>query len=421
MSRLVVEGGIPLSGEVKVSRAKNAVLPVLAATLLTKGECVIKEVPRLRDVEVMKMILRRLGAHVESEEQDPFTDTVRVSCKTIESVELAEDLTRQMRSSIFIMGALLGRAGSIKIAHPGGCTIGHRPFNMHLDGLRVLGASIDEQHGFINATASKLRGAAVYLDYPSVGATENLMMAGVLATGVTTIHNAAKEPEIVDLQRFLRAIGARIGGAGSGVIRVEGRGGLVGCVHRPIPDRIEAGTFAAAAGATGGSITLVGALPHHMEAILAKLRSAGVEILPHRGALDIVGPDRPTPADLKTQPYPGYPTDMQNQFLALLCRADGISIVKETVFENRFKVAEEFRRMGADIRVEDRIAIVRGASRLTGAQVEGEDLRGTAALLVAGLSAEGKTVIESCHHLDRGYAGLVEKMRSLGAKVNREG
>ena len=422
MSRMIINGGKPLSGEVEISSAKNAVLPALAACLVSAEECVIQKVPRLRDVSVMIRIIRALGGMVETESDGSTSQTIRVNCRHLEPTALGDELTRQMRSSIFIMGALLARTGMVRLAHPGGCTIGHRPINMHLEGLRSLGAHVEEEHGFITARADDgLQGAKVHLDFPSVGATENLMLGGVLARGVTMIHNAAKEPEIVDLQRFLRQMGARIVGAGTGVIRIEGRQSLKGAVHNPIPDRIEAGTFAAAAAATGGRVRLLGARPHHMEAVLAKLQLAGASIDSQGSMLEISGPARPEPCDLKTQPYPGFPTDMQNQFLALLLKSTGISIIKETMFENRFKVADEFRRMGADVRVEDRLAIVRGVRRLTGATVEGDDLRGAAALVVAGLSADGQTQLESLHHLDRGYAAFTEKLTALGAEVKREG
>lgn len=422
MSRLLIEGGQPLAGEVEISRAKNAVLPILAACLVTPEECEIRGVPLLRDVEVMISLIRTLGGKVEAQPDGDFSQSIRVSCRSLEPAELGDGLTRQMRSSIFIMGALLGRIGQVRLAHPGGCTIGHRPVNMHLEGLRCLGAEIEEEHGFIMAQApGGLTGGKVHLDYPSVGATENVMLGAALARGVTTIHNAAKEPEIVDLQRFLRQLGVRVVGAGTGTIRIEGGGDLGGAVYTPIPDRIEAGTFAVLAAATGGRVRLYGAHPHHLEVVLAKLQVAGAQVSGRGSQLEIVGPRRPGPCDLKTQPYPGFPTDMQNQFLALLCRSTGISIVKETIFENRFKVADEFRRMGADVRVEDRLAIVRGVPRLTGATVDGDDLRGAAALVIAGLSAEGETVLESPEHLDRGYAGLMEKLDRLGASIRRDG
>lgn len=420
MDRFIIRGGRRLCGTVRVGGAKNAALPILAACVLTDRECVVRGVPRLRDVGVMLGILRRLGAGVSLEEGRDGETLVRVRAESLAEPEIPEALVRRMRSSVFLMGPLLGRAGRVRLSYPGGCAIGPRPINFHLQGLAALGARIRERGGFIEAEAPVLTGASVHLDQPSVGATENLMMAAVRARGVTVIANAAREPEIVDLACFLNRMGARVSGAGTDVVRVEGVRTLGGADHRVIPDRIEAGTFLVAAAITGGDLTLENVVPEHLKSPIAKLRETGavVEVLP--GRVRIQGPDRPAAVDLKTLPYPGFPTDLQSQFMALLALADGTSVITETIFENRFKVAGELRRMGAQVTVDGRVAVVKGVRALSGTVVEAmDDLRGGAALVLAGLAAEGVTEVEGVRHVERGYEGMDRKLRAVGARIWR--
>lgn len=415
---LRVVGGRKLAGAVRIGGAKNAVLPILAATVLTAGECVIHDVPAIRDVDVMLGILTRLGAQVTREETASGI-TVTVCTRDMNTHEVDESLTREMRSSIFLMGPLLARANQVRIAHPGGCAIGSRPIDFHLRGLGELGAIISERHGYIEALAPRLVGRELYLDFPSVGATENLMMAATRAEGVTLIRGAAREPEIVDLQTFLNAMGARVKGAGLDVIRVEGVQELHGVEHTVIPDRIEVGTFMAAAAISGGDVYMENAIYEHVEAAAAKLREMRADVLEEVEGVRVLGPERLHPVDVKTLPYPGFPTDLQPQIMALAAVADGTSIITETIFEGRFKQADELRRMGAQIRVEGRAAIVRGVDRLTSAHVRSPALREGAALVLAGLVAEGVTLVGEVIHIDRGYDQLERKLRGLGADVSR--
>ncbi len=419
-ARYVVAGGARLEGRVAVSGAKNAALPILAAALLSSGESVIHHIPIIRDVAVMLQILRRLGARVEAESAGPIGQTLRVRSTDLTTPEVGADFTREMRSSIFLMGPLLARLGKVRISHPGGCAIGPRPIDFHLRGLEQLGARIEERYGYIEASApGRLRGTEIYLDFPSVGATENLIMAAVMAAGSTVIRNAAREPEIVDLQNFLNGMGARIRGAGLDTIRIQGVPELGSAEHTVIPDRIEAGTFLAAAAITGGDVTVENVIPEHLDAISAKLREMGVQIEERADTIRAVGPARLKAADLKTLPYPGFPTDMQPQMMALMSVAAGTSIITETIFENRFKVADELRRLGANIKTDGRTAVVQGVPRLSGASVECPALREGMALVLAGLAAEGTTVIEQIIHIDRGYQSLEQKLRRLGASIAR--
>lgn len=417
--RFRVVGGHRLAGSLRVSGAKNAALPILAATLLSPGECVIHGAPAIRDVGVMLEILRRLGVAVR-EEQGPAGLTLTVCARDLTSMEVREELTREMRSSIFLMGPILGRTGRVKIAYPGGCAIGPRPIDFHLRGLAELGARLEERYGYIEAEAPGLAGREIYLDFPSVGATENLMMAAVLARGTTVIRGAAREPEIIDLQNFLNSMGARIRGAGLDVIRIEGVSRLGGTEYTVIPDRIEAGSLMAAAAITGGDVRLVNVIAGHVEAAAAKLREMGASVEEEPdGGLRVRGPQRLRAADIKTLPYPGFPTDLQPQFVALAAVAEGTSIITETIFESRFKQAEELRRMGAQIRVEGRTAVVRGVPRLSGAPVTAPALREGMALILAGLQADGITEVSGAQHVDRGYERLAEKLRSVGAQIER--
>jgi UDP-N-acetylglucosamine 1-carboxyvinyltransferase len=420
LDRYVVAGGNRLQGKVAISGAKNAALPILAAALLTSDESLIHNTPVIRDVGVMLEILRRLGAQVEELPEGETGRGLRIVPGALASGEVGADFTREMRSSIFLMGPLLARLGKIRISYPGGCAIGPRPIDFHLRGLEQLGAKIEERFGFIEASVpGRLKGTEVYLDFPSVGATENLMMAAVLADGVTVIRNAAREPEIVDLQNFLNRMGAKVRGAGMDVIRVQGTEALGRVEHTVIPDRIEAGTFLAAAAITKGDVTAAGVIPEHLDAICAKLREMGCITEDGEDWVRVIGPERLKATDLKTLPYPGFPTDMQPQMMALMSVAEGTSIVTETIFENRFKVAEELRRLGGNVKTEGRTAVVQGVPQLSGARVECPALREGMALVLAGLAAEGTTTIDQIVHIDRGYQNLDQKLGGLGATITR--
>ncbi|MEW6458454.1 MAG: UDP-N-acetylglucosamine 1-carboxyvinyltransferase [Bacillota bacterium] len=414
MERIIIKGGNRLKGTISVSGAKNAVLPILGASLLCGGESFIRNVPNLQDVEVMVELLEYLGARINREDH-----CLRIDNRNVASREIGEDLMRKMRASNLVLGPLLGRFRTVLISQPGGCNIGSRPMDLHLRGMRALGARIEERAGFIKADAARLVGADIYLDVPSVGATENIMMAASLARGRTTLRNAAREPEVVDLQSYLNQMGAKISGAGTDVIRIEGVESLNPCRHTVIPDRIEAGTYLVAAAITGGEVTVKSIIPEHVEPVLAKLREAGAEFEVTGDAVHIRCPERLRAIDVRTLPYPGFPTDMQPQFVALLSLADGTSTVTETIFENRFKHVPELRRLGADIRLEGNTAIIKGKKSLSGALVEASDLRAGAALVLAGLGAENTTIVEQIEHIDRGYEKLEEKYRNLGAEIIR--
>ncbi|MCL5676450.1 MAG: UDP-N-acetylglucosamine 1-carboxyvinyltransferase [Firmicutes bacterium] len=417
MDQYIIVGGNRLAGTVRMSGAKNAILPVMAATVLTPGDHLIRDVPHLRDVDVMKEILEQLGVRVEPQDGGR---SLLINTDGLNSSEIPEDLMREMRSSIFLMGALLGRTGQVRCTHPGGCAIGSRDIDLHLMGLGALGASIREKYGYINATATKLVGREIYLDLPSVGATENIMMAAVLADGATLIRNAAKEPEIVDLQNFLNGLGGRIKGAGLDVIRIDGVSRLHGSEHTVIPDRIETGTFMVAAAMTRGEVLIENVIPEHVEAITAKLRETGAGIRVEKERLHVSADRRTKAVDFKTLPYPGFPTDMQPQMMALMSTAEGTSIITETIFENRFKAAGELRRMGADVKVEGRSAVIKGVPRLSAAAVETPALREGVALVLAALTADGVTTVDDVHHIERGYEALDLKLAALGASVSRE-
>lgn len=416
MEKFMILGGNRLKGTIRASGSKNATLPILAACILNAGKSVIHEVPRLVDVSVMKDVLTHLGAKVIRDR-----NTIEVDSSNVQPVEISEDLMRRMRASNLVLGALLGRFGCVKISYPGGCQIGSRPMNLHLKGLQLLGATIQEKFGYITAEADKLVGADIHLDLPSVGATENLMMAAVLSEGVTFIRNVAKEPELVDLQNFLNSIGARIKGAGTDTIKIEGVSlkDLKTTSYTIIPDRIEAGTYMVSAAITGGDVTVTNIIPEHLDPLLAKLREAGVNISVGDDSVRVLGNGRIKAVDIKTMPYPGFPTDMQPQMMALLSLAEGTSVITETIFENRFKHVGELRRMGADIKVEGQTAIIKGVDKLSGACIEASDLRAGAALVMAALAAEGGTVLERVQHIDRGYERLEVKYNALGARIIR--
>jgi UDP-N-acetylglucosamine 1-carboxyvinyltransferase len=416
MERFFVTGGKRLDGQVRVSGAKNAILPILAATLLAPGQHIIHEVPRLRDIGVMQNILHLLGARTDMQDT-----TIVVNCDHIHSAEIPESMMREMRATVFLMGPLLGRLGKAKLSYPGGCAIGSRPINWHLKGLEQLGIKITEKHGFIEAEAKgkTLHGAEIHLDFPSVGATENIMMAAVLAKGITVIRNAAREPEIVDLQNFLSCMGGRVQGAGSDTIRIDGVDSLSAVEYTVIPDRIETGTLMLAGAITRGDILLENVNPEHLAPVIAKLRDAGVDVTDDAGDIRVRVTQKIHGVDIKTLPHPGFPTDLQAPMISFLALAEGTSIVTENIFENRFKHIDELRRMGADIQIEGRVAVIRSVSGLTSALVSAPDLRAGAALVLAGLAAEGKTVVDRIHHIDRGYDGLEQKLAALGAIIKR--
>lgn len=414
MGKFVIVGGNHLKGSIRVSGSKNASLPILAATLLNSGVSTIHEVPKLKDVLVMKELLTYLGAQITDDGH-----TVTVDTGLVQPVEISEELMRKMRASNLVLGSLLSRFGWAKMSYPGGCNIGSRPMNLHIKGLTAMGVKITEKFGFITAEAADLHGAEIHLDLPSVGATENILMAAVLAKGQTIIRNAAKEPEIVDLQNYLNAAGARVKGAGTDVIRVEGVVELGTVTHTVIPDRIEAGTHMIAAAVTGGDVTVANVIPEHLEPVIAKLREAGVEVTVGDDLVRVQSTGKIQAADLKTMAYPGFPTDMQAQMMALLTLAEGTSVISETIFENRFKHVPELRRMGADIKLEGHTAIVKGVPRLSGACIEATDLRAGAALVLAALAAEDGTVLDNIEHIDRGYERLEKKYNALGARIIR--
>ncbi|WP_066635124.1 UDP-N-acetylglucosamine 1-carboxyvinyltransferase [Desulfolucanica intricata] len=414
MEKYVVFGGNRLEGTIRVSGSKNASLPILAACLLNGQTNIIHGIPKLRDIMVMQEVLGYLGARVDWDGDAMLIDTERV-----EPFEISEELMRRMRASNLVLGPLLSRFGKVKVSYPGGCQIGSRPMDLHIKGLQALGAKITEKYGYITAEARELIGTEIHLDMPSVGATENIMMAAVCAKGQTVIRNAAREPEIVDLQNFLNAIGASVKGAGSDMIKINGVKYLNPGRHTVIPDRIEAGTHMIAAAITGGDVQIVNVIPEHLEPVTAKMREAGINIEVGVDSIHVRGGKRPKAVDIKTMPYPGFPTDMQPQMMALMCTAEGTSIITETVFENRYKHVAELRRMGADSRVEGQSAIVKGVERLSGACVEATDLRAGAALVLAALAAENGTVIENIMHIERGYERLDAKYSALGARIIR--
>jgi UDP-N-acetylglucosamine 1-carboxyvinyltransferase len=415
MDRLFVDGGARLAGSVRISGAKNSALKLMAASLLAPGVSALRNVPRIQDCFTMAEVLEHLGARVTWEDGG-----VSVDASTLSSVEAPYELVRQMRASITVLGPLLARTGEARVAMPGGDNIGSRPIDLHLDGLRRMGAKIDAEHGFLVARADGLVGASITLDYPSVGATENLMMAAVTADGITVIDNAAREPEIADLAAFLAAMGAGIHGAGAATIEVEGVASLAPAEHTVIPDRIEAGTWAAAAVATRGEVVLESARPEHLELFLEKLVEGGAEIRMSDAGLRVRQPERTRAADFVTLPYPGIATDFQPIMLAMLATANGTSIATENVFEGRFTYVDELRRMGADIRTEGHHAVIRGVERLSAAPVRALDIRAGAAMAIAALTADGTSEIADIEHVDRGYEGFEAKLSALGARVRRD-
>jgi UDP-N-acetylglucosamine 1-carboxyvinyltransferase len=417
MLKLVINGEKPLQGEVRVSGSKNAALPILAATILLPGHSILKNIPNLLDVITIIRVLKALGLRAEYSRSHP--DRVDIWNSSVRHVAPYELVTK-MRAAFFVIGPILAINGLAKIPLPGGCAIGSRPVNLHIKGMEALGARVELEHGFVIARADRLKGGRVYFDFPSVGATESVMMAAALAEGETIIENGAREPEISDLANFLNQSGAKIEGAGSEKILVQGVSSLSPVDYSIIPDRIEAGTMLAAAAITRGRMKISHIIPEHLEATILKLQEGGVKIETHRDFLTVNAEEGISAVDLKTMPYPGFPTDMQPQLCTLLTLAAGTSVVTETIFENRFMHVQELRRMGADIRIEGKSAIIQGVPKLSGAPVKFSDLRAGAALLLAGLAAEGETFIEDRdQHLNRGYEKIIEKLSALGARVKR--
>ncbi|WP_443674060.1 UDP-N-acetylglucosamine 1-carboxyvinyltransferase [Megasphaera sp.] len=416
MEKLVIHGGKPLQGTVRVSGAKNAVLPIIVASMLGTTQSTLTEIPKLADVHTVCDVIASLGVHIEH----PERDTLVIDAHELTSTTAPYDLVRRMRASFLVMGPLLARKGRAQISLPGGCSIGARPIDLHLKAFEAMGAVINLENGDIEATAPNgLKGAQIYLDFPSVGATENILMAASMADGKTVLENAAEEPEIVDLATYLNSMGANIRGAGTNVIRIEGVKELHGANHAVIPDRIEAGTFMVGAAMTQGNVFVENAISEHLKPLISKLKEVGAEVQEEIDGIRVIGHEPLRPADIKTLPYPGFPTDMQAQFMALTTICQGTSVVTETVFENRFMHVDEFKRMGAKIRIEGRSAIVEGVPRLKGASVNATDLRAGAALVLAGLVAEGGTEVGYLYHIDRGYDNLVLKLQRLGADIVR--
>ncbi|NUS37968.1 MAG: UDP-N-acetylglucosamine 1-carboxyvinyltransferase [Lysobacter sp.] len=417
MQKIVVEGGVPLHGEVRISGAKNAVLPILCAALLADGPVVIRNVPQLHDVRTTLKVLSELGAGIRAD-----GDLIEIDPRSVHSQVAPYELVKTMRASVLVLGPLLAKHGAAEVSLPGGCAIGSRPVDQHIKGMQALGADVTVDHGFIKASAKRLRGARVVFDMVSVGATENVLMAAVLAEGTSVLENAAMEPEIVDLADCLKAMGARIEGAGTPRITVEGVDRLHGGEHAVVADRIETGTFLVAAAMTGGHVTATHARPDTLDAVLDKLRHAGADIAVDGDRITLdMRRRRPRSVDITTAPHPAFPTDMQAQFMALDCIADGAGVINETIFENRFMHVNELLRLGADIRVDGHTAVVRGVEKLSGAPVMATDLRASASLILAGLVAEGETTIDRIYHLDRGYENIEAKLSGLGARIRRIG
>lgn len=416
MDKIVIEGGERLVGEVEVSGAKNAALPLLAATILAEGTTVLENVPNLEDIRTTRKLLSKLGAKVEADENK---HVVSVDSSSLNSCEAPYELVKTMRASSLVLGPLVARFGKARVSLPGGCAIGARPINLHLTALEKMGAEIKIDHGYVEAKARKLKGANIYFDIVTVTGTENIMMAASLAEGTTVLENAACEPEVTETAELLNRMGAKVRGAGTDVITIEGVSSLKPVSYRVMPDRIEAGTFMVASALTRGNIKLRNCVAEHSMALINKLREAGVEINAEDDGIRVIGHRRIKSVDIKTHPFPGFPTDMQAQMMVLMTLGDGLSVITETVFENRFMHVCELQRMGADIRIDGHSAIVRGVPYLSGAPVMATDLRASASLILAGLAAEGVTEVSRVYHLDRGYEKIEEKLSKLGAKIKR--
>jgi UDP-N-acetylglucosamine 1-carboxyvinyltransferase len=419
VDKIVVQGGRLLQGEVSVSGSKNAALPLLISSLLTAEPCVYRNIPHLADIRTTLRLLNGLGVTVDREAWDAGSGELTLRADRVNHFEAPYDLVKTMRASFLVLGPLLARFGEARVSAPGGCAIGMRPINLHLKGLAEMGAAIEQVHGYVEAKAKKLKGAKILLDVPSVGATENLIMAATLAEGTTVIENAAREPEIEDLATALNNMGAKVDGAGRDVVHIEGVAALHGLTHRVIPDRIEAGSFVIAGALIGGDVRVTGARPEHLEAFLIKLKEAGVMLETDANSVRVRGHGKIKSVDVTTLPYPGFPTDLQAQMMVLMSVADGVSVITETIFENRFMHALELDRMGTDIRLEGNRAVVRGVRELSGAPVMATDLRASVSLILAGLVANGTTEVARVYHLDRGYEQIEKKLSQLGAEVRR--
>ena len=415
MDRYIIHGGTTLNGEVEISGAKNAAVAIIPAALLVQGVCRIENIPQISDTDTLLTILAELGARVSYLNKS----TIEIDCTNARYQDAPYDLMRKIRASYYLIGSMLGRFGSAKTTMPGGCNFGVRPIDQHIKGMRALGAEINVRGGYVYADAKdgRLHGARIYLDKVSVGATMNIMIAGVLAEGRTVIENAAREPHIVDLANFLNSMGADVRGAGTDTIKINGVDALHGGTYTIIPDQIEAGTYMVAAAATGGEVLVTNIIPKHMEGISAKLREAGAFVEEYEEAIQVKGPAVLRRINLKTMPYPGFPTDMQPQFGVLMCLADGTSVITEGIYDNRFKYVNELRKMGAEIQVDGRVAVIEGGRRLTGAMVHACDLRAGAAMVIAGMVASGVTEIDDIHYIERGYERFVEKLNALGAEI----
>ncbi|MGM9973172.1 MAG: UDP-N-acetylglucosamine 1-carboxyvinyltransferase [Clostridiaceae bacterium] len=416
MEKIIINGGTTLKGEVAISSAKNSVLPIIAACILCPEGCLIEGAPMLEDVFVICSVLQDLGCTVEI---NKINNTIAIDSKNIISKEPDMELVRKMRASFLIMGPMVARFGRFRLSMPGGCNIGNRPIDLHLKGLKALGARVDTEHGFVLVEGDRLIGSKINLDFPSVGATENIMMAAVFAEGTTIIQNAAEEPEIIDLANFLNSMGARIIGAGTGSITIHGVTSLHKTVYKPIFDRIEAGTYMACAGITKSKFKLIGVNEEHLRPIISKLTECGMIIEANGEEMIVDGRYCYKAVDIKTLPYPGFPTDMQAQMMSLLSMSQGTSVITETVFENRFMQVSELMRMGANIKIDGRVAIIDGVKKLTGCEVKATDLRAGAALIIAGLAATGMTAINDIYHIDRGYMNIEKKLKGLGADIKR--
>ncbi|NMB35261.1 MAG: UDP-N-acetylglucosamine 1-carboxyvinyltransferase [Firmicutes bacterium] len=416
MTKFVIKGGKKLEGTLPIKGAKNSMLPIMAAAVLSSSreDIELQNIPAIVDMQVMTKILQSLGAKAKFAQ-----NTLWINVRDLQNYTITEELMQEMRSSIFLMGPLLARFGKVRVTYPGGCSIGPRPIDLHLKGLEALGARIREENGYITASAPRLHGTEIHLDYPSVGATENLIMAAVLARGKTLIYNAAKEPEIVDLQNFLNALGADVRGAGTETLRIRGVESVGRCTYRIIPDRIVAGTYLMAAAITGGRLLLEQIIPEHLDAVVAKMKEAGVELVATADSLEVVSSDLRAVETLHTLPYPGFPTDLQAPMMALLTLARGESKVTESIFEARFRHVDELKRLRAQINVEGRTALIRGVEKLSGAEVQATDLRAGAALVLVGLAAEGQTVVHNIKHIDRGYERIEEDLGKIGAEIYR--
>jgi UDP-N-acetylglucosamine 1-carboxyvinyltransferase len=420
MDKLVIRGGSPLLGTVRVSGAKNAALPCMAAALLTDEPVILENIPQVRDIETTRKLLAAMGADVELGYGRAHHRTT-IHAANLAAPEASYELVKTMRASTLVLGPLVARCGRARVSMPGGCAIGQRPIDLHIKGLERLGAKITQEHGYVEATADRLKGAEILFDKITVTGTEDLLMAATLAEGETILQNAAREPEVADLAALLNKMGAKIQGAGTPTIRVKGVSKLKGAKHRIIPDRIEAGTFLIAGALTGGDLNITGCDPAHLDAVLVKLKSAGVKTKSAKDSVRVMGDNPFTATDLVTEEYPGFPTDMQAQFMALATQAEGTSIITENIFENRFMHAQELLRMGANIKIEGRRAVVVGKTLLSAAAVLASDLRASASLVLAALVADGETIIDRVYHIDRGYEKIEEKLKAVGAQIRRIG